>query len=472
VLLAGGSVVLEDAFERPGLDAVQHRIVSLDQKVIDEQVHLIDLSFVNKLPPAEEQTGFEPLRRNAGQALPTRARLLAEAARIGDALVATMIEGEDELRSASWIAPQIIASDDEQWTPGTPGSDLYGGGAGIALTLAGLARETRDGRYRDAALRVLEPIEAKFCEGFDTGAQLATGGMGGLGGTIYAVSTARRLLDLPGQAGPARLAAMLADMVGTRQRPPRPDYDIEIIGGVAGALAVVLALHRHAVSDDDRAQVAAAVRTVAAEELAAIGDRASAGWRVTDYTGYAHGTMGIASVLIEYGWTFDDPTARERGALMLRTVLDAYDESDGDWPRTWDGPQRSYAWCHGAPGMLLGCLAAVRHDPASVPEDVLSRLAELSVRRGLGNNPSYCHGDLGTVEVLTLAEREVPGLLRPWDVGDLYPRVFAQVVERYEQRFDTKYSYSNSLMVGQSGAAWSILHHLDPETYPSILRLG
>ena len=475
-LLADGGVVLENAFERPGLDAVRRRIAGLDQSVIDEQLHMIDLSFVNKLPPAHELTGFAPVLGGAGQAVPAavpgRPRLLAEAARIGDALVATMILGEDEPASVSWIAPQILASDDEQWTPGTPGSDLYGGAAGIVLALAGLARETGDIRYRDAALRVLEPIEAKFCDGFDTGARLATGGMAGLGGTIYAVATARRLLDLPGRTGPGRLAAMLASGVKTRRRPPQPDYDIEIIGGMAGALAVVLALHRHAVSDDDRREAAAAVHAVAAEELATIGDRSSDGWRVTGHTGYAHGAMGIASVLTEYGWTFDNPTARERGALMLRAVLDAYDESDGDWSRTWDGPQRSYAWCHGAPGMLLGCLAAIRHDPASVPMDALSRLAELSARRGLGNNPSYCHGDLGTVEVLTLAEREVPGLLDRWRLDDLYPRVFTQVVERYEQRFDTKYSYSNSLMVGQSGAAWSILHHLDPETYPSILRLG
>lgn len=122
----------------------------------------------------------------------------------------------------------------------------------------------------------------------------------------------------------------------------------------------------------------------------------------------------------------------------------------------------SYAWCHGAPGILLGALEVTRHVPGIFPEQTLSRLAELTVTRGFGTNPTYCHGDLGSLETVLLAEQVSPGLFGD-GVDDLYPRLFTEVVERYSERSDTKYTYSNGIMLGQAGLIWSILRHLDPK---------
>ncbi|WP_424889594.1 type 2 lanthipeptide synthetase LanM [Streptomyces sp. XH2] len=462
----GQKVVRTEAFDEPPLETIRTRITTLSPEVIDRELLMVDLAFVNKLPVDEETTGFAPLRP-AGEApaeVP-RDRLLREAARIGDELVATMVPSGDEGHPATWIAPQVMTSEQSQWSPGTLGYDLYGGSPGLALLLAGLARETGDRTYADAAMRVLGPLEDQIRRGALEGPRISVGGMTGLAGTAYAITTARRLLGTTGVMTAGELARELA-------RRAAPDAGCDFVSGMAGTLAVCLVLHRDAKDDADRKLAEEAARTVAAVEAAALRQDIAEHGRVTPYTGYAHGAMGIAPVLLAYAAAFDDADGRDLGLGILASVLDAYDADDRDWPRVWGGTDRSYAWCHGAPGMLLGALTAEEHAPGTIPRAQLERLAWLTLERGFGNNPTYCHGDLASAEIAVMAERALPGLFGGRLPGDLYPRLFAEVVERYEERADTKYAYTTSLLVGRAGFAWSVLRHLDPGAYPCVLRLA
>ncbi|WP_449476925.1 type 2 lanthipeptide synthetase LanM family protein [Streptomyces abikoensis] len=462
----GEKVVREDAFVEPALETVRSRIAGLTPETIERELLMVDLAFVNKLPVDQEPTGFTPLPPAGGSPVDvSRERLLAEAARIGDELVATMVPSRDEGFPATWIAPQVMTAEQSQWSPGTLGYDLYGGSPGLALVLAGLARETGERTYADAAMSVLGPLEDQIRRGVLEGPKISVGGMTGLAGTVYAITTARRLLGTEGVLSAGELSRELA-------RRAEPDVGCDFVSGMAGTLAVCLVLHRDAQEGTDRKLVEESARTVAAELAGALRQLVAEEGRVTPYTGYAHGAMGIAPVLIAYGTVFEDADARGLGLGILRTALDAYDESDRDWPRVWGEPQRSYAWCHGAPGMLLGALTAIEHAPGSVPPEVLERFAELTLQRGFGNNPTYCHGDLSSTEIAVMAERQVPGLFGGRLDTNLYPRLFAEVVERYEERADTKYAYTSSLLVGRAGFAWSVLRHLDPAAYPCVLRLG
>ncbi|MFD5623102.1 type 2 lanthipeptide synthetase LanM family protein [Streptomyces yangpuensis] len=458
-------VVLADAFEEPPLETVRARVHGLDEAVIARELRLIDYSFVNKLPTDREKTGFVP-RRPAGRppVAVGRDRLLREAERIGEELLAGLVDSTDTRHPATWIAPQVTTDSQSQWSPGTLGYDLYGGSPGPALVLAGLARETGRRVFADAARRVLDPVEEQLRSGLLAEQGVSVGGMTGMAGTAYAVFVARRLLDEPDPARPAELARELARCSGT-------EVGTDWLSGMAGALAVSMALHDGTADPAERQAVAAAVRTVAAAQVEALGGPGLRDARVTPYTGYAHGAMGIGPGLIRYGTEFADPQVRELGLRTVGAVLDFYDQSDRDWPRVWGEPERAYGWCHGAPGLLLGALTALEYAPGSVSGPVLSRLAELTIGRGFGNNPTYCHGDLASAEVVALGESRLPGLFGA-GVEDLYPRLFGEVVERYGQRNDTKYAYTNSLMVGDAGLAWSVLHHLDPETYPSMLRFA
>ncbi|MFE1766793.1 type 2 lanthipeptide synthetase LanM family protein [Streptomyces angustmyceticus] len=457
--------VCADAFEEPALETVRARITGISPETIDRELRMVDLAFVNKLPVERETTGFVPvLPIGTTPANVPRKRMLDEAVRIGDALVATMVESADSAFPATWIAPQVMTAEQSQWSPGTLGYDLYGGSPGLALVLAGLARETGDSVYADAAVRVLGPLENQLRRGALEGPKISVGGMTGLAGTVYAITTARRLLGTRGTMTAGELACELA-------RRAEPDVGCDFVSGMAGTLAVCLVLHRAAEDGADRSLVEDAARSIAATEAAILKGLRTDYGRITPYTGYAHGAMGIAPVLVEYGTVLGDAYVRDLGLGVLSDVLGAYEESDRDWPREWGGADRSYGWCHGAPGLLLGALTTVRHAPDAIPRGRLERLAELTLQRGFGNNPTYCHGDLASAEITAMAERELPGLFGGRLGTDLYPRLFTDVVERYGERADTKYAYSSSLLVGRAGFAWSILRHLDPDTYPCVLSL-
>lgn len=458
-------VVRADALAEPPLETVRARINGLDEDVIARELRLIDFSFVNKLPTEPERTGFVPVRAaDRSATVVDRDRLIREAERIGDRLLATLVRSTTPSHPATWIAPQVTTDSQSQWSPGTLGYDLYGGSPGPALVLAGLARETGRRDFADAARRVLDPVEEQLRSGLLAEQGVSVGGMTGMAGTAYAIAVARDLLDEP---DPGRMG----DLAGELARGSAPEVGTDFLSGMGGALAVSLALHDRATGPAEKEIVARAVRTIANEEVRALGGLGLQDARVTSYTGYAHGAMGIGPVLLHYGTEFSEPAVRDLGLRIVDAALGAFDESDGDWPRVWGEPERSYGWCHGAPGLLLGALTAVEHAPGAVTPQVLSRLAALTISRGFGNNPTYCHGDLASAEIVALGEARFPGLFGA-GVEDLYPRLFDEVVERYGQRWDTKYAYTNSLMVGEAGLAWSVLHHLDPGSHPSLLRLA
>lgn len=461
-----GQAVLAEAFAQAPLDTVQERIAGLDDDAIDAQLDLVDLSFVNKLPRDQERTGFE-LKSVPGTARRVgTTRLLAEADRIGEMILASMVDSTDPDIPPTWIAPRISTTEESQWSPGALSYDLYSGIPGLAMVLAGLARETGKDRYRDAALRVVTPIEHQLRTGALDQLTISVGGMSGMAGTLYGLWQTNRLLGREDGMSAGELAEDLARWV----RADGGAGGVDFVTGTAGALATCLTLHRNA-GEADRVRTAAAVRAVVRHHIAALGGTDLADARVTDCTGFAHGAMGIAPGLAEYGAVFGDTAVRNLGVRIGRAAVDAYDSALGDWPRAWDEPYRSYAWCHGAPGMLLGALTLLRHAPGCLANKHLARMAELTAERGFGNNPTYCHGDLGNAETVQLADREAPGLFAPEMAEGLYARLFDQVVEGYEQRADTKYRYSSSLLLGQSGLAWSILRHLDSETYPCVLLL-
>lgn len=463
-LFAGGREIHADAFEEPPIDTVMNRVRSITPEIIDRELRMVDFSFISKLSDGWDRTGFTASLADAHTPEVSADRFLGEAVRIGEDLLTTVIGGSGGGAPATWLAPQITTSEEEQWTPGAIGPELYGGSLGPALFLAGLAHQTGDSRYGDVALEVFTPLENQICEGAISRTRLPLHGMTGWAGRIYSLATAKRLLGLSGGMTAGVMATQLAER-------SEQSAEVDFVSGLAGTLSVCLALHRGAAAHDDQVAVEKATRKIAAVmdgslEAADPGDR-----RVTGYTGYAHGLMGIGPILVECGATFDLPDLHVRGLKLISAALDTYDEEDGDWPREFGHKERAYAWCHGAPGMLMGALTAMRKANASVPGTTLNRLLELSIQRGLGNNPSYCHGDLGTVEALTMAGRMLPGLLPGKFVEGIYPKLFTEVIERYEERADNKYVYSNSMMVGRAGFGWSILRHLAPVVYPSILTL-
>lgn len=452
-----------DFFVEPAIETALRRIRDLSPAAVERQLRLLDLAFVNRLDTDHEPTvlarpaspdDVAPVPPPYTEVVHAIATMLADDARLST----------DPAHPATWVGPQVTTSEQSQWLPGTLGYDVYGGSTGVALFLAGAAARTGDERVAEVAEAVFRPIEAQLVDGRVEGLEVSAGGMTGMGGTVWSLATARTLLSRVGmldgeRADPGRDERLLAVLADAARADAAPDFT----SGLAGTLAAGLTIEAGIESPDP-----VHVDAIADAMLDAVARRESTGAPV--YTGYAHGLAGMVPPLLRWAHARGD----DRGTAVAHEMLDQLVRSrldDGDWPRLVDGDpdERSYAWCHGAPGILLGLLDVHRVAPAAVPTDVLAELAEISRRRAIGHNPTLCHGDLGTLDVLAEAAVALDdaGLRR--FVDDATARLVREQFAGAPRRRDSKYDAADSLMVGAAGTGWSLLRHLDPGRFPSVL---
>ena len=465
-----GSV--DDFFVEPAVETAVRRIEELSPAAVDRQLRLLDLAFVNRLDVGGEPTVLARPRsdgQSSDDAAGLRDSLSTAAdsvvAGIADAVVRDCRRSTDPIHPATWVGPQVTTSEQSQWLPGTLGYDLYGGSTGVALFLAGAAASLGDERWAEVAEAVFRPVEAQLVEGRIDALDVSAGGMTGIGGTVWALTTSRHLLRAAGmldgeRADPERDRLLLGVLGDAARSDASPDFTSGLAGTLAAGLALEAALGSTA--DPRPVDMIAAAMTEALRRRRAAEDPV--------YTGYAHGLAGMVPPLLRWADTRGDARAATTATGLLDELLAARLD-DGDWPRLVGGAadQRSYAWCHGAPGILLGLLDVRRLRPGAVPETVLADLAAISRHEAIGHNATLCHGDLGTLDVLAEAAAELGDEELARFVDDATARLVREQFADGSRRRDSKYDATDSLMVGSAGTGWSLLRHTRPGRFPSVL---
>lgn len=466
----GRGPTLHGFFERSALALALDRLGSLDAAGIERQCWFLDLAFVNRIPTDREPTTLSTPADPAPRRPDRPGAALRIVRRIADAVAAKCCRATDPRHPATWVGPQVTTAEQRQWMPGTLGYDLYGGSVGVALFLAGAAAEFHDRSLADAAEAVLAPIEDQILDRRMTGTDVSTGGMTGMGGTVWALVHSRRLLGDAGLLmGRPRADAdrdvRLLDLLGANVAPAgTPDFT----SGLAGTLAVALDVEGASGAAPATDRIARALVEILTTD--GFGVRGITGSR---YTGYAHGLAGIAGPLLRWAVQRADRGVEALAAEYVGRLLDAR-RPDGDWPRSLDGDpgESSWAWCHGAPGILLGLLDVRRVRPDLVHTRIVADLVRLTRERAFGHNPTLCHGDLGSLDVLAMVARHEGDR----DLDGFVDRTFHRLVDEEFvdvcRRRDSKYDFTNSLMVGTAGTGWSLLRRLYPERYPSVLAFG
>ena len=130
-----------------------------------------------------------------------------------------------------------------------------------------------------------------------------------------------------------------------------------------------------------------------------------------------------------------------------------------------------WAWCHGAPGVGLGRLAGLPYlDDASVRAEIETAV-ESTIENGFGRNHCLCHGDLGNLEVVTLAAER---LGRP-DWGERAGRIAGGILAGIREHgwlFGIPgRPEPPGLMVGLAGIGYGLLRLAAPERVPSVMIL-
>jgi class II lanthipeptide synthase len=462
-------------FREPALVTARQRIEGLGEEDLRRQLALLRLSLGTQLLNRDDVgwTGYPPVAPGPLLAVEElRERALAGARAAGDHFESMALS---DGRHATWIGLEFR---DRLWSLVPMADDLYAGLPGVAFFLGYLGAVTGEARWERLARAAVESLLARWRNPSTTAPPLSLGAFTGWGGILYALAHLGALWqdrDLLAAAEPG-IAPIAAGIEG--------DDEIDVVGGAAGAIFGLLALHRAAGS-----RRALDVAVQCGEHLLSRSHPAGSGlgWLTRlaaekPQIGFSHGNAGIGAALVELGAATGDDR-------FLAAGLDGFAwERDAFWPQleSWlrgggetPPPLEStvaIAWCYGAPGVGIARLRALSQARNSEERRALQTEVEEAARktldRGFGENHCLCHGDLGNLDFLLQAREALgdPGL----DAAtDRQARAVLAGIARDGWLCGTRGSVeSPGLMNGIAGIGYGLLRLAAPDRIPSVLALA
>lgn len=287
--------------------------------------------------------------------------LIGEAAGICEEIMARRIVGADG--DFTWIVRQYHLQA-QKMTLGRIGFGFYDGLAGLGVFMAALYRLTGKEAIRETVLQALNPL-LKSLNDRDhpfPAYRMPLGLGSGLAGIVRGLAV---MGDYLGEPGLTEAALWLV----RRIRPEQIDGDrwLDVLGGAAGLILVLLDLHRSEKSGDllDLAKRCG-------EHLLKSRVRAKSGHRVwttgiapEPLTGMGHGAAGYAAALYRLWRATGERAFRDAAMEAVDYENSLYDEKHGNWPDLREkavqaaggGAAFMPGWCSGAPGVGLARIA-------------------------------------------------------------------------------------------------------------------
>jgi lantibiotic modifying enzyme len=250
------------------------------------------------------------------------------------------------------------------------------------------------------------------------------------------------------------------------------------MGGAAGFIAGLMAMHAVAPSDD---LILAA--TACGDHLlrSARHTEPGIGWPSALFghplAGLSHGASGIAGSLLAVHRLTGEARFQDAASAALDYERSLFDSQQGHWTdlRHQDGrqPPRTpmVAWCHGAAGIGLSRLSMRSdRDGAAVHQEIVTAV-EATLAWGFGDNHCLCHGDLGNLDFLLQAGHALGR--RGWvDTAErLTLRLLDEVEETGWRCGITRPVDIPGLMTGLAGFGYGMLRLAHPHTVPPVTTL-
>jgi type 2 lantibiotic biosynthesis protein LanM len=456
-LRSSSGTCIEGILPEPSIETVRRRIASMSESDLAAQLWFVRASLGTATYAAA------PDRRPSSASQPHRERLIGAALRIAERLEERAVHGD---AGTTWIGASAI--DERRGIEIAPlGPDLYDGLPGVALFLAQVGAVTGERRYERLARRSLETLRSQIARGAVNG----IGALCGWGGIIYALAHLGDLWFEPAlldeAAAYAERAAALIDA----------DRTFDVVGGAAGCIIAVLALHARAPGESlCRIARRCGAHLIANRRRCANG----AGWVAAEtgdvpLTGLSHGAAGIALALLRLSAATSDPRfhAVAREAIAYERSL--FSESAQNWPDlraaagTPDGRTFRTLWCHGAPGIGIARLASAPFLNGALVDAEIEIAVRTTCRDGFRGGDSLCHGALGNLELLLVAAERSESAALKMRVNELSALAIDES-ERNGWRCGNPGGIETpGLMTGIAGIGFQLLRLAGPAEVPSIL---
>ncbi len=464
-LLTSSGQTIAGFFPETGMSLVHRRLRHLGESDYLRQLWFIRASL------AATAMGQKPARLptrpgREGRTGANREQLLGAAEAAGERLDALALRSGEDI---SWIGLTLTKKDN--WSLVPLGLDLYNGLPGVALFLAYLGTVSQETRYTTLARTAVTTIR-RHLSAFPLH-RFSIGAFDGLGGIVYLFTHLGIMWNDPELLLEAkRIAESSRALIFY-------DRKFDITSGSAGCIMSLLALQSVAPGENI---LAAAVEC--GDHLLGHAQSLQDGIAWPPYfpakgplTGLAHGASGIAWALLELSELSGEKRFREAALKAFSYENSLFSSEKKNWPDLREmnnGGNRMFmvGWCHGAPGIALARLRALRYvDGVPVRNDIAAGL-ETTLSHGFRGDHSLCHGSLGNLEPLLQASELLDRT--PW-TGHVN-RVSAAILQSIHDDgwcCGVPLSVeSPGLMTGLAGIGYGLLRLADPLRIPALLTLA
>jgi lantibiotic modifying enzyme len=217
----------------------------------------------------------------------------------------------------------------------------------------------------------------------------------------------------------------------------------------------------------------------------AVPTKSGLGWAFADtgvmpLCGFSHGAAGMAAMLQQLTAVTRDPKFASAARQAIAYERSVFSAQYRNWPdfrgchtqgetQTWSAFMTT--WCHGAPGVGLGRLLIWPFVQDEAIHQEVETAVHTTIREGFGFNHCLCHGDLGNLELLTLAAETLGRAEWRAQRDELASAVLHSIRQGGWQCGTPLGVESPGLMTGIAGIGYGLLRLANPQAMPSILTL-
>ncbi len=471
-LIINNQEIVINCFQEPSYERVVFLLNKLNSKDLEQQISFIHGSlYSNSINHSYSFGEIQDVDCNIEKTYKLTSEIFVQQA----LLIKTELKERSicsDNGSITWIAPQYIV-EAQQYQLQPLGFSLYDGCCGVALFLAALARITEDSESQNLALASLQdlrqmlqtPASAQIPE------TIGIGGASGCGSLIYALTKISHFLE---DAAILEDAIRVESLITTEHIIADKKFDV--VSGVAGTILGLINLYNFTHSSKVLDKLMICGHHLLNHTVNNNSDYKA--WKTIEsnnlLTGFSHGAAGIAYALLRL-YELTNETS------FLYTAIEAinYENSTfvlefNNWPdfrrtKTDNELKFGYFWCHGAPGIGLARLGALKvYDNKRIRDDIAASI-KTTKRYQLNNIDHLCCGNLGQVEFLFTAGQK---LLKP-ELLEIATIQAMRVVTRAQQKGNFSYhpllNYNPGFFQGASGIGYQLLRLAYPDQLPSVL---
>ncbi|WP_342552182.1 type 2 lanthipeptide synthetase LanM [Paenibacillus sp. FSL R7-0652] len=381
---------------------------------------------------------------------------------IGDLLLKRAIHANKE--SVTWISTTILGKEESEFGVGPVGNDVYLGNAGIALFLAQLYKFSGNEKYKEIVNKAIN-YNIRFLKQEKLYENGNTGYYNGTSGLLLSIAVINKIIPIEG------FQEIMSTSLQRLNRLVKKSNNYDLFSGSSGLITCLIALDN--IYPDYREHI----RPLLEESYSNLYTNAvrkgnTCYWENKNtlaYVGYAHGNAGILASLIKLKSIENEILGYELvNSDFLHEISNyidtAYDDELNNWENIPGSKKYSYGWCHGAPGLLLTQITAKECNSKMLKdESYIRNLVDIVIKKGFGANPSYCHGDLGSLKIIQKYAKVFGDNKLLEQCNTTYTSIYHKTIDKKWEKQVLSHSESLGLLIGVAGWGYSVLDHLYPE---------